>query len=121
MDQLVAVPIQVNCDLGLNLADAKRKSLCRRIVCGPPFGNTYWVARKLLPLGLMKINAMIEDDEITERVRTGEEAFAAGDRLDVDLSVVQEFDQLTRDYLNKKDRIVRVYGHVHAQRILFEE
>lgn len=64
----------------------------------------------------VRISARIEDEDFSERVQTGAEVFSAGDRLDVDLNVAQEYDPVTNDYLNKKYRILHVYGHVRRER-----
>ncbi|ELP30165.1 hypothetical protein RBSWK_05923 [Rhodopirellula baltica SWK14] len=58
-----------------------------------------------------RINARIEDQEFLGRVIEGVEVFSAGDRLEVELAIVQEYDPVTSDYLNARYRVLRVLGH----------
>lgn len=71
----------------------------------------------------VRIKARVDDESFRERVGQGLEVFSAGDRLEVDLEIQQELDPLTRDYLNKRYRILTVHGHTKRpeQRSLFEE
>lgn len=57
----------------------------------------------------------VADQGFLKRVRQGVESFVAGDRLKVDLSVHQAFDQATSDYVNKSYTIERVLNHEKQQ------
>lgn len=57
------------------------------------------------------IKALIADDVFLTRVKSAEENFSAGDRLDVTLVVHQKLDETTKAYENKKFIVHRVWGH----------
>ncbi|MEX2173192.1 MAG: hypothetical protein WD872_02445 [Pirellulaceae bacterium] len=57
------------------------------------------------------ISADIQDYGFMERVRAGNEVFAAGDRLDVDLVIHEDYTESLATYQPKKYSVMRVYDH----------
>jgi len=59
-----------------------------------------------------KISAHILDKTFYHRIEIGEEKFAKGDILIVDLEIIQVFDPSVNEYLNKEYSIIRVKKHI---------
>lgn len=57
------------------------------------------------------VSADIKDEDFMQRVKAGNEVFAAGDRLVVDLIIHEEYAQSLATYQSKKHTIVKVYDH----------
>lgn len=66
-----------------------------------------------------KINATIADDAFWDRVLSGEEAFANGDRLVCDLEIIRDYDDSLGVYMDR-DYIVRNIRD-HQKRVAYEQ
>lgn len=58
-----------------------------------------------------KISAKIDDDNFFKKIDSGEK-FAKGDVLEVELEILQEYDDAVNTYVNKKYKINKVYNHI---------
>lgn len=58
-----------------------------------------------------KIFVAIKDEEFLKRVDNGEESFAKGDVLEVEMSIEQVFDPSLNTFMNKTHEAVRVKSH----------
>lgn len=61
------------------------------------------------------ICASIADQAFIQAIEDNE-PFAKGDRLRVDISILQEYDKSVQDYLNKQFTIMKVHEHIRAPR-----
>ena len=58
-----------------------------------------------------KITAKINDVDFLLKIDSGE-TFAKGDSLEVELEILQEFDQTVNTYVNKSYKINRIIRHI---------
>lgn len=58
-----------------------------------------------------KISAKIEDDNFFKKIDSGEK-FAKGDVIEVELEILQEYDESVNTFVNKKYSINKVYDHI---------
>lgn len=76
----------------------------------------------LLLLG-NKISAKIPDSNFYELIDK-EEAFAKGDTLEVDLQIIQKFDESVNTFINKSCQLNKIIRHLsrnEQQKINFKE
>lgn len=59
-----------------------------------------------------RIDASINDDAFRRQVESGLEQFAAGDRLEVSLSINEEYNRQIADYERKGFSVVQVIKHI---------
>ncbi|MEX2411807.1 MAG: hypothetical protein WD607_10660 [Candidatus Paceibacterota bacterium] len=58
-----------------------------------------------------KISAKIDDNNFFKKIDSGEK-FAKGDVIEVELEILQEYDESVNTYVNKKYGINKVYDHI---------
>ena len=58
-----------------------------------------------------KIFVAVTDEAFLTRVDNGEESFAKGDVLEVEMHIEQVFDAALNTYINKSHEIIRVKNH----------
>lgn len=64
----------------------------------------------------MKISAKVEHEDFLKKVQEGQESFAAGDSLEVDLQRLQEYDPSALTFTDKQYTITRVWQHYRRPR-----
>ena len=109
-------------DTGPRAPTRDRQETTEVIIKSPVFeGNARW---KFIWKS-HTILADISDEDFMERVRAGNEAFAAGDRLEVDLVVHERYDEALATYEESGYSIMRVHRHSkrprRGERTLFDE